>query len=65
MDDGLVRRIFEHRDELLPQRMLRVETNGQVVKVTCDAPGIAKVSHVLTLAEWDVLVATVRMELQA
>jgi hypothetical protein len=55
-----VKRAYLHRDELLPERTLEVETDCQVVRVVCDSPGIASVSHVLTLAEWDVLVASVR-----
>lgn len=60
---GRVRKAFEHRDELLPDRKLEAFTNGSVVKIVCDSPGIASVSHVLTLPEWELFVASVRAEL--
>lgn len=55
-----MKRAYEHHDELLRARTLIIETDGQVVRVACDSPGIAAVSHVLTVEEWDVLVASVR-----
>lgn len=50
-------RIYEHRDELKPERRLTIESGDQHIRILCDQPGIAAVSHILTLSEARELVA--------
>lgn len=54
-----MRRVHEHRDELIPERVMRVLLDAEHLKIECDNRGVAKVSHVMTLDEWDVIVASV------
>ena len=54
-----MRKVFNHSDALEPHRSIEVSLNDQVVRVTCDAAGIAAVSHVLSWQEWEELVAAV------
>ena len=52
---GGVRRVYRHADELAPHRALTIEADGDSVKVICDQPGVASVSHVLGWQEWQEL----------
>lgn len=54
-----MRKAFLHNDELKPQRTLLVEVDTRQVRIVCDSPGVASVSHVLTWDEWARLVTAV------
>jgi len=54
-----VRKAYQHHDELSPDRLLTVETDTEHVRIACDSPGVASVSHVLSWDEWAALVASV------
>jgi hypothetical protein len=54
-----VRKAFLHNDELNVQRTLLVEVDTERVRIVCDAPGIASVSHVMSWADWNRMVVSV------
>ena len=51
--------MFKHVVPTDYDRSLEVSVSAVAVRITCDAPGIAAVSHSLTWAEWRDLVATI------
>ena len=55
-----LKKVYVHSDEQDPGRVLEVRTNDSVVRVTCDAAGLAAVSHVMPWQEWEELVLKVR-----
>ena len=55
----MMRKVYEHRTPEDFDRAIEVRVSSEQVRVICDAPGIASVSHVLTWQEWDELVAAV------
>lgn len=54
-----MKRAYIHRDEERPERTLEVQTNDEHVRIVCDSPGVASVSHVLTWLQWSELIADV------
>lgn len=52
-------KVYEHRTPEDHNRAIEVRVIGGTVRVVCDAPGIAAVSHVLSWQEWDELVHAV------
>lgn len=54
-----MRKAFLHNDELRPERTLLVECDTTHVRIVCDSPGVASVSHVLTWDEWARMIAAV------
>lgn len=54
-----MKRIYEHRDELRADRTLTIEADAEHVRIACDSPGIASVSHVLSWGEWREMAAVV------
>lgn len=54
-----MKKIYEHRVPDDFDRSLSLHVSAVAVRIVCDAPGIASVSHVLGWSEWRELVATV------
>lgn len=52
-------KVYEHRTPEDHDRALEVRVTRDSVRVICDAPGIASVSHLLTWGEWRELVSAV------
>lgn len=53
------RLVYSHKTPEDFGRAIEVRVTTDSVRVVCDAPGIAAVSHVLSWQEWDELVAAV------
>lgn len=52
-------KVYEHHAHDDPERAVEVRVSTTVVRIICDAPGLASVSHVLSWGEWRELVAAV------
>lgn len=59
MVPGQNKLVYSHRVPEDFNRAIEVRVTERTVRVICDAPGIAAVSHVLTWGEWRELVAAV------
>lgn len=57
--------VYVHRTPEDHNRAIEARVIAGTVRIVCDAPGIAAVSHVLGWQEWDELVRAVEAGLEA